>query len=151
MQNTNPDLFAQAFGKANLQDVRDADAILAYGRNSRCNITETTAAAIRFGLMQGKRESKEKIRELHQRIHRMETTGGLDNLTDVRRTIKLMEHWIEDPDTLREVLAFMEGRAAMLDGSAPDAQDEAQDDEPAADQRGDTENDVNTPTEKREV
>ena len=149
MQKINTDYIAQAYGKANLQNVREAAALLVHGRSEGFNTTEIVAAAVRFGYMQGRRESKEKIRELHQRIHQQEKTG--DTLTDpaeVRRLVDTLSSWIDDPSKLREATAYLAGRAAALEADAL-TPESSEDDPAAADQHGDTENDVNTPTEKK--
>ena len=148
MQKINADYIVQAYGKANLQNVREASALLGHGRSEGFNTTEIVAAAVRFGYMQGRRESKEKIRELHQRIH--DQREELTDPAEVRQLVDTLSSWIDDPSKLREATAYLVGRAAALEADTL-ALERSEDDPAAADQRDDTDTDVNTPTVKREV
>lgn len=83
MQNENRPNYSDAFGRANLNDVRTAKGIINFGKSNRYDFVGTVAAAIRYGYIMGKRESKEEIRKLHQRIHDQRTDSTANDSNEL--------------------------------------------------------------------
>lgn len=152
MKRTDQSLFAQAFGYADLQNVRDAAAILNFGKKQEATFTETLAAAIRFGYMQGKRENRKKITELYQRIHEQESGSAESVYNDADRCLEfyhMLVLWLENPEELQKLADRFYNRASILIRNQVSdeviAEAEARESIPAAaDQRGDTDNDVDS-------
>ena len=106
-QNDTRVPISEGFSRANLKDVRMANKVIDFGKSEHYSIPETVAAAIRFGYLIGKRENKEKIRELHERVHK-------------RQIVDEDSAWMDDPDELLTASAVMAGRAVALKaGNAP--------------------------------
>lgn len=102
-----------AFDRANIEDMKNAEDIQRFSIREGYRASDSVAAAIRFGYMRGKANGNRRAQEAHTRLH--EYIGVQDKDKPPADRIRNAASWINTPDVLRELAAFMEGRAATLE------------------------------------
>lgn len=106
-----------AFDLANIDDIHNAEDIQRFSIKAGYRASDSIAAGIRFGFIRGKANGNRRAQEAHTRLH--EYIGTQDKSAPPAQRIRNATTWIDDPAVLRELAAFLEGRAAALEaGSA---------------------------------
>lgn len=109
----NPAEIQAAFDRANLEDMRNAAEIQSFSKRAGYRASDSVAAGIRFGFIRGKANGNRRAQEAHTRLH--EYIGTQDKSQPPAVRIRNAATWIDAPAVLRELAAFMEGRAAALE------------------------------------
>lgn len=130
-----------AFDMANIGDMRNAEDIQKFSIQNGYRASDSIAAGIRFGFIRGKANGNRRAQEAHNRLH--DFLGTRDKNDPPADRIRHAAYLIDSPDVLRELAAFLAGRAAMLE--ACNETSKPVDDTPATpDHSGTPDNDVNS-------
>ena len=115
-----------------LNDVKSAEAVLDYAKAHGYDEHQAAAMCLRAGIHTGNVFGKKRAKEAFDLLHEYQGREDKKNLPEKR--IKDAAQWIHDAKLLRELAAFLEGRAAAVESGMaafPDDEYTRVDGEPA--------------------
>lgn len=113
MHNNKPDFIENIFNSATLNDIHSAREVLAFGQDRGYAPEEIAAACVRFGVRTGSTYGKSLARKAYDLLREYKARPDRKRVPLDR--LKNAAACLDDPAQLRELAAFMVGRAAALE------------------------------------